>query len=118
MTAQTTIFSELYAALSGVEGITGVFDGEAPADQKGPYIVIGQSQELRGRVIDDSERTLIVTLHLWSNYNGRAEVLKLFGLIEDAMPENYCFDDAEILKDSDSGWQHGILTYRVYFRRG
>ncbi|WP_419573919.1 DUF3168 domain-containing protein [Pyramidobacter piscolens] len=118
MSNRTTIFEQLYTALSGVPGLTGVFDGQAPADQAGPYLVIGQSQELRGRLIDDSERKMYVTLHIWSSYGGRAEIVKLCGLVESAMPPDYCFDDAQVMKDDASGWQHGVLTYRVYFERG
>lgn len=118
MSNRTTVFEQLYAALSGVPGLTGVFDGQAPADQPGPYLVIGQSQELRGRLIDDSERKMYVTLHIWSSYGGRAEIVRLCGLVESAMPPDYCFDDAQVMKDDASGWQHGVLTYRVYFERG
>ena len=114
----TSIFEQLYAAVNGVPGLTGVFDSQAPADQAGPYLVIGQSQELRGRLIDDSERKMYVTLHIWSSYGGRAEIVRLCGLAQSAMPPDYCFDDAQVMKDDASGWQHGVLTYRVYFERG
>lgn len=115
---RAAIFEQLYAALSGVPGLTGVFDGQAPADQAGPYIVIGHNQELEGRLLDDSERKMYVTLHIWSSYGGRAETVRLWGLVESAMPPDYCFDDAQVMKDDASGWQHGVLTYRVYFERG
>ena len=115
---RTTIFEQLYAALSGVEGLTGGFDGQVPADQPGPYVVIGHNQELEGRLLDDSERKMYVTLHIWSSYGGRAEIVRLWSLIEAAVPQDYCFDDAQVMKDDDSGWQHGVLTYRVFFERG
>lgn len=115
---RTAIFEQLYVALSGIEGVTGVFDSQAPADQEGPYIVIGHNQELEGRLLDDSERKMYVTLHIWSSYGGRAETVRLFERVESAMPSDYCFDDAQIMKDDESGWQHGVLIYRVYFKRG
>lgn len=112
------VYEEIYAALSDVVALTGVFDGLAPDDQAGPYAVIGQAQELEGRRLNDSERKLYVDIHIWSGYQGKAETLSVFDAVEAALPVDYLFDGCQILRDDASGWWHGILTYRVYFERG
>lgn len=115
--SRAVLFEELYSALSSIGGLTGVFDLLAPDDQAGPYLIIGQFQELEGRLLNDGERKLVVTLHLWSSYQGKAEVLALCDAVDYAMPEHYLFNDMLVLRDDESGWYHGVLTYRVYFER-
>ena len=112
-----SVHEEIFAVLSGIEALTGVFDGQAPDGQPGPYAVIGQTQELQGRLLNDSERKLYTDIHIWSSYQGKAEILAILDAIESAMPENYLFEDCQVIKDDASGWQHGVLTWRVYFER-
>lgn len=118
MTDRASILAEITAALQSVASLTGVFDEQAPADQPSPYAVLGAVQELPGRLIADTERKLYVTLHLWSEYQGKVELLRLLDLIEQALPFNFCFDDFQLLKDEASGWEHMVLTLRVYFKKG
>ncbi len=116
--SRAALLEELYSALSSTEGLTGVFDLLAPDDQAGPYLIIGQSQELEGRLLNDGERKLVVTLHIWSDYHGKAEALRLADAVDGAMPVNYIFSDLIVMRDDGSGWYHGVMTYRVYFERG
>lgn len=103
------------AALSSV--ITGVFE-EPPAEQKGPYVVLGDFQQTGGRLLNDSERTGVLTLHIWSSYKGRKEVLQVAGLVDEALEENgFLFEDLEVFQDDEPGWKHGVSTYKVYYRR-
>ncbi len=118
MTDRASVLQLITDALATVEGLTGVFDEQAPADQPSPYAVLGAVQELPGRLIADTERKLYVTLHLWSEYQGKVELLRLLDLIEQALPFNFCFDDFQLLKDEASGWEHMVLTLRVYFTKG
>ena len=118
MTDRASILAEITAALQSVASLTGVFDEQAPADQASPYAVLGAVQELPGRLLADTERKLYVTLHIWSEYRGKTELLGLLGAIEAALPFNFCFDDYQLLKDEASGWEHLALTLRVYFMKG
>lgn len=118
MTDRASVLQQITDALATLEGLTGVFDEQAPADQPSPYAVLGAVQELPGRLIADSERKLYVTLHLWSDYHGKVELLGLVDAIETALPNNFCFDDFQLLRDEASGWEHLVMTLRVYFTKG
>lgn len=115
------LFSLLYTLLTGHAAlssvITGVFE-EPPAEQNGPYVVLGDFQQTGGRLLNDSERTGVLTLHIWSSYKGRKEVLQVAGLVDEALEENgFLFEDLEVFQDDESGWKHGVSTYKVYYRR-
>ena len=118
MTDRAAILQQIADALRSVEELTGVFDEQAPADQPSPYAVLGAVQELPGRLLADTERKLFVTLHLWSEYQGKVELLRLADAVEQALPFNFCFDDFQLLKDEASGWEHLAMTLRVYFTKG
>ena len=74
------------SARRSVADLTGVFDEQAPADQPSPYAVLGAVQELPGRLLADTERKLFVTLHLWSEYQGKVELLRLADYIPSDAP--------------------------------
>ena len=54
-------------------------------------------------------------LHLWSEYQGRREVLEVADLIFAAMPMDWFVEELITLKDP-SGWWHGVLTIRGFDR--
>ena len=94
--------------------VEGVFD-VVPEGQKGPYIQIGELQSLRGRLLNDRERSWSVDLHVWSEYQGRREILEVADLIFAAMPTEWFVEELITLKDP-SGWWHGVLTIRGFDR--
>jgi len=112
-----SLYTELYAALTGntvlMAKVTGIFDGLAPESQAGPFIVMGELQELPGRTMDEEERKCLVTFHVWSDYRGRKEVLQVAEALDKAMPEGFLFDEIQVLRDADNWW-HGVSTYRTY----
>lgn len=103
-------------ALSAV--ITGIFDEEAPQDQKSPYIVVGHTTETEGRLIADAERKGTLRLHIWSEKRSKLEVVRIYGML-DALVEGdfFLFEHFETIFDSSSGWMHGVVEYRFYFDR-
>lgn len=111
------LYTDLYAALTGnaalMAKVTGIFDGLAPESQAGPFIVMGELQELPGRTMDEEERKCLVTFHVWSDYRGRKELFQVAELLDKAMPEEFLFDELQVLRDADSWW-HGVATYRTY----
>jgi hypothetical protein len=112
-----SLYTELYEALTGnaplMAKVTGVFDGLAPESQGGPFVVMGELQELPGRTMDEEERKCLVTLHVWSDYRGRKELFQVAELLDKAVPEECLFEELQVLRDAD-GWWHGIATYRTY----
>ena len=111
-----TLYERLtgYAPLTAV--VTGVFD-DPPKDQRAPYIVMDGLQQLEGRLLDGGERKGIVQLHIWSAYKGRKETLLVAGLMDEALAgDMFLFEEMDDFPDEESGWWHGVATYRVYYR--
>lgn len=114
-----TLYERLtgYAPLLAV--VTGVFD-DPPKEQKGPYIVIGGFHQMEGRLIGGGERKGFVQLHIWSVHKGRQETLRVAELIDEALElvgDMFLFEEMEDFPDEESGWWHGVATYRAYFRQ-
>lgn len=105
--------AELMAAVSGV------FDEEAPRDQRSPYVVVGYAREAEGRLIGDAERRGWVRVHIWSDKKGKREILSVYRILDRVIPDDaYLFEDFEVVPDPSSGWTHGVVEYRFYFDRG
>lgn len=104
------------AELMGV--ISGVYDESAPCDQKSPYILIGDLQQVEGELLDDSQRKSWFNLHFWSSYHGKSEIIQMQSMVDAALPSGiFLFTDFQILRDRESSWWHGVATYRVYHER-
>lgn len=107
------------ASLNSV--LQGIYD-DVPDSAASPYVVYGVDQETEGRLMDRTERTLYLALHIWSDYAGWKEVLEIRDLLVSVIGngigvgEKFCwmlFENFETVRDP-SGWRHGILTYRIY----
>jgi len=113
-----SITQDIYNTLTNnallMDTVTGVFD-VVPSDQESPYIAMGQLQALEGRLLDHSERSWSMDLHIWSSYRGRLEVVQIADLIMPIVPSDWWFEELIVL-DDDSGWYHGVLTLRGYDR--
>ena len=110
----------LYSALTGdallMEQCKGVYD-VPPVDAASPYVVVGDTHAVEGRLLDNSENKVFVRLHIWSDYKGRKEILEVAALVRAALPEAFLLEDLEVLRDAaDPQWWHGIMTLRTYDR--
>lgn len=99
--------------------VEGVFD-LVPEGQPGPYVQVGQIQSLRGSLLNDSDRSWYVDLHIWSDYQGRKEVLEIADTILASLPIEWFAEELVVLQDVarssriPSGWYHGVLTIKGY----
>ena len=85
------LYRDIYARLTGNDALVAILGGERVFDYMpdektpGPYIVIGDTFDTEGRVINDEERRVEVRLHIWSSYRGRAQVIEIEQAVEAAM---------------------------------
>lgn len=125
------LMTDIYRRLSNSEAVTELIGvgkvfsvNPTPPPAKGPYIVIGDLRSDEGRLLNDSERVIYFTLHLWSNYKGNKELISIEQAAEEAIlaPPNtaclYCFDTFHVFRDIEEGWTHGVITFRAYYDRG
>ncbi len=115
----------LYEALTSNEALmakVSCITDEPLPDVQAPYIVMGETYEGNGELVDNSCAAVVVTLHIWSNYRGRKEVLEIRDLLVAALP-NWClFEMFEVNSDTerdsqDSVWWHGIFEIRYFDER-
>jgi len=108
----------VYTALTGnaalMAKITGVYD-VVPEGTAGPYIALGYSQSLRGRLLDDTERAWYLNIDIWSEYQGRKEILEIADIIAGVLSDEWFLEELEVLNDP-SGWYHGVITVKGYNR--
>ncbi|MDO4952397.1 MAG: DUF3168 domain-containing protein [Synergistaceae bacterium] len=109
-------YNALYAALSGnaalMAKITAISD-VIPDNQESPYIKVGTANETHDLIEKGSE--IEVTLHIWSEYLGRKEILEIRELVKAALPSWAMYEGIDIIQDSDEpNWWHGIITIKYY----
>ena len=77
-----------------------------------------------GRVEQDRDGTLLLTLHVWSRYGGRAETLDVIGALRNALvgqeltigsatPGEINAQFADVFRSGDGRTTHGVLRLRV-----
>ena len=109
--------SEALAALIGSKRIYDYLPDESVA---GPYVVIGDTNEVEGRLINDDERKVYIRLHIWSSYRGRSQTIAIERVIESVLmadKNNYIFDSFQVLRDNED-WVHGVIVFRAYIEKG
>ena len=121
------LYEDIYSRLSESEELSAligegkIFDYTPYSDdEKGPYVVIGDTNEVEGRLLDDEERKVFVRLHIWSSAEGRKETITISHAVEKILSQDvntYIFESVQILHD-DEQWIHGILTFRTYIEKG
>lgn len=100
------------AALAAV--ITGIYD-MPPDNAASPYIQVGDTQEVSDDLLNNTGAEITTTLHIWSRYAGRKEILQINNLIFEALPEWALYDGIEIIRDSaEPDWWHGVIDIRYY----
>ncbi|MDR1943972.1 MAG: DUF3168 domain-containing protein [Synergistaceae bacterium] len=119
----SALYEDIYRRLTEYEPLSHLLAGEKVYDfapdkeAPSPYVVIGDTQEVEGRTMDDTERKVFVRLHIWSAYSGRKEVIGIEREIEAALEgDQYLFESSLILLD-ESDWMHGVVVFRTYIER-
>ena len=120
------LYADIYARLSDNEelsdliGADRIFDYLPDESVPGPYIVIGDTNEVEGRLLNDEERKVFIRLHVWSSYAGRKETIDISRKVEKILSKDtnlYIYESLQILHD-DEQWVHGILVFRTYIEKG
>tara|TARA_R110002020_G_scaffold475207_1_gene709084 strand:+ start:6813 stop:7211 length:399 start_codon:yes stop_codon:yes gene_type:complete len=89
-----------------------------------PYITIGESSSLEWDTFYDVGRSLVLTVHCWSDSRGAKEVQQMQGFIYSALHrarldhEGYNFvlcdsDSDDFFRDEGGLIWHGVQTFRV-----
>lgn len=113
-----TKHTELYAALKNNAAlaavITGIYD-MPPDNATSPYIQVGATQEVSDELLDNTGAEITTTLHIWSRYAGRKEIIQISALVKMAMPDWALYDGIEIMRDdAEPDWWHGVIDIRYY----
>lgn len=120
------LYRDIYQRLNDSEelkiliGNKRIFDYMPDDSVLGPYIVIGDTNEVEGRLISDTERLVYIRLHIWSSYRGRSQAITIERLIESILMQdknNYIFENFQLLHD-DEQWVHGVVVFRTYIEKG
>ena len=91
---------------------------DPPPNVTTPYIEVGETYEGNGELVDNSCAAVVVTLHIWSNYKGRKEVLEIRDLLIAAIPDWCLFEMFSVEQDSkEPVWWHGIFEIRYFDER-
>lgn len=111
------------ATLSGL--ITGVYD-YLPEETPFPYVMVGEATEVPGNAHDRYGRETVVTLHVWSQYRGYAQALKIGARVTalldhqpltitglDHVVTRYEFSQTLTDPESPGNIRHLVLRYRV-----
>ena len=120
------LYEDIYARLSSSEELTAligadsIFDYTPDDSVNGPYVVIGDTNEVEGRLLNDEERKVFIRLHVWSSYDGRSEAIAISREVEKILSEDvntYIFESLQVLHDAEE-WIHGVLVFRTYIEKG
>lgn len=117
-----SFLAALYTALTGNTALMAVVEAvyhEPSGEAEGPYIVIGNEQDLPGRLLNGTERQLNQTISAWSS-GTKKELIEIRYLVEAAINtvagyEIY-LDEAQILPADADGWRQMTMDLRIYIR--
>jgi hypothetical protein len=128
--AFTPVQAAVYSALTGsgtlVATLGGphVYDGEAPEGSARPYILIGESLETPDNAHGAFGRQTVMTLHVWSDYQGFTEANAIAYQVQELLDEQPLnivgarhvltrFEFAQTLTDPDDrSLRHATLRFR------
>lgn len=81
---QAAVLTALQADAQLMSTVTGVFDW-VEEGQAYPYVVIGEAFETPDNAHDRHGSETVITLHVWSQYRGYAEALRIAGRVIKAL---------------------------------
>lgn len=122
MSASLAVQKLLVAALSGIPGITGVFDGPPP-DAGGPYLVVGADIVSDWSTKTETGHEHRLSVNAWDNGPGSAGAKRLIGAVETALAGLSGSADGQsivsvrllrsfVLTDPE-GWNQGVAEFRI-----
>lgn len=128
-TANGELQEAIYLALSTDAGLSAQLGGAkiydlVPRTSKRPYVTIGISQEYDWSTSTEAGSRHIVTLHCWTDNQGRRQADRIIQAIraiieqtEFALTNHYLinqqFEFSDIRRDPDGQSIHGIIRYRM-----
>jgi len=97
---------------------------DVPRDTDFPYVTFGQSVERDWSTGTEEGCEHLVSLHVWSRFNGRREVLEISAVIQASLHDqtlnlsgnrlvNIRHDFSDARRDGDGETYHGIVRFRA-----
>jgi hypothetical protein len=122
MSASLAMQKLLVAALAGIDGISGVFDGPPP-DAPPPYLVVGADLVSDWSTKTEAGHEHRITINAWDAGPGAARAKALLGAVETALTGLGGSSDGHmivstrllrslVLTDAE-GWSQGIIDFRI-----
>lgn len=122
MSASLAVQQALMAALAGVPGVTGVYDGPA-LDAAAPYLVIGPDQVADAGHKSGQAHEHRVAVTAWDDRPGVARLKAVLGAVEVAATgltgvwAGHRIISARLLRQSlggpQEGWRPGLIELRI-----
>jgi hypothetical protein len=122
---QQALFACLTAdtALVALLGAARVYD-DVPQSVEFPYLTVGQSVARDWSTASEEGNEHVLTLHVWSQTKGRAQVHEIMGAARAALHDasltlvghrliNLRHEFSEARRDADGETYHGILRFRA-----
>jgi Protein of unknown function (DUF3168) len=117
-----TTLSE-HAGLTALIGTGRIFD-DVPRDADFPYVTFGQSQLRDWSTGEEAGHEHVITLHVWSQENGRREVHEVMGELQETLHlaamtldghrlVNLRHEFSEARREPDGETYRGIIRYRA-----
>jgi hypothetical protein len=121
---QTAVMARLLsdAPLAALVG-TRIYDGEAPQESALPYLVLGEPTETDASPLGTRGYTDTLTLHAFSAYQGRKEVLDITSAVELALRPPLALDghttararlEMHTVLIEEDGIRHAAIRYRFF----
>jgi hypothetical protein len=122
MSASLAVQRLLVAALAGIPGISGVFDGPPP-DAASPYLVVGADVVSDWSTKTEAGHEHRITITAWDAGPGTAPAKALLGAVEAAVAGlagsdgGHAIVSARLLRSlvvtDPEGWAQGIIEFRI-----
>lgn len=126
--AAHAVNTAIYARLSGdatlLATATGGVHDDVPDGTAYPYVVMGESSEAPFDSFTQQGRSVIVTIHTWSQYQGAKEtetmlsriitLLDRYALsVSGGVLTRCVFESKQTMRDPDGLTRHGVVTFLV-----
>jgi hypothetical protein len=119
---QASLYARMASHTPLVSKISGIYD-EVSEGTLYPYVTIGNPtvNDWGSHTTEGEEIT--ITLHVWSDYNGKKETYEIFDLMLAALTQPLSLDDGfsmefqrrefmEVLEDNVTNARHGVIRLR------
>jgi hypothetical protein len=122
LTLQTSVYARLASHTPLTSKISGIYD-EVSEGTPYPYVTIGNPtvNDWGSHTTEGEDITL--TLHVWSDYNGKKEVYEIFNLMLESLSTPLSLGSGfsmefqrrefmEVLEDNVTNARHGVMRLR------